>query len=989
MKTIYIPALAVLLTFFSQLTSFSQISQGGFPRSFQKKIPFVDAPTVQMDPVDVAVLRAEDAERLKLGKEFDRRFGYTFDAALNLDNSGIWTLLPNGDRVWRLAIESKGALSINLTFSKFKLAPGADLFIVGNGNMDVIGALTAFNNQADELLGTTLVRGERSYLEYFEPASVARQTKLEIGKITHGYKDVFAITGFGESGSCNRNVNCVEGGLWQNEKRAAARIINNGDHCSGALINNTLENGKPYFLTANHCYENSISTWVFAFNWEAVGCPNPSSSPPMPQTVAGSSLVARTAKSDFCLLLLNTIPPPSYKPYYAGWNNVNKAPRQSVIIHHPSGDIKKITFDNDSSTSTGYIGANDSSHWNTSNYESGTTEGGSSGSPQFDQDHYIVGQLHGGQASCSNNTYDRYGKVSMSWNEGTTPATRLRDWLDPLNSGITHLSGFDPACVKQLVRLPWQENLDTISLALPKLWRVKNANGDSTFRKVSGGYENLTGQAIRLIAENFDPAGRGDSLLLSPMAVSTYKNLTIKWNQAYRRKDKSLTDTLHLMISKNCGGTFQHLASWADTSLVTDTNTFASGPFFPADTLQWKKMEFHLDSTYSRAESIVIAYGFKSGNAGTLWLDNFTLIGDTAKNKPTAAFTTDKVTGCPGTQIQFSNTSTDQATQWLWTFEGGTPTSSTEEFPLITYQEPGTYKVKLVASNPEGSDSLLQDNAIQVFSIGISATPLLQDFANTSDFPPEGYVLLNPENDVSWVISPSATAPASPGGSLMFDNFSNPNVTGTEDLLVFPQISTLGKSHLRLSFKRAYKYYQSNGSPAPDTLTIDFTKECGGNLHTLWKKGGLQLATGGNSQAIYTPQAADWTSVNLDLDSLLAYPEISLVIKNLFGFGNRVFLDDILIDTTALVAISKKEVISPIEVIPNPTQGKVVLKASKGEDFQLVSIYNSIGKEVGSEVPRRNENGSIELNFGNLPSGAYSIKLISPTRVYIAKVLKN
>jgi len=88
---------------------------------------------------------------------------------------------------------------------------------------------------------------------------------------------------------------------------------------------------------------------IFRFNWQSADCNNPASSPTF-QSLSGAVLRSRRTPSDFCLveitggLVGNTVPI-SYLPYFSGWNNADIAPTTSVSIHHPSGDIKKISFD--------------------------------------------------------------------------------------------------------------------------------------------------------------------------------------------------------------------------------------------------------------------------------------------------------------------------------------------------------------------------------------------------------------------------------------------------------------------------------------------------------------------------------------------------------------------------------------------------------------------------------------------------------------------
>jgi hypothetical protein len=82
--------------------------------------------------------------------------------------------------------------------------------------------------------------------------------------------------------------------------------------------------------------------------------------------------------------------------------------------------------------------------WRVVNWETGTTEGGSSGSPLFNQNQLIVGNLTGGQADCVNSVNDYYSKLYVGWDHYAATAQQLKHWLDPINSGVTNLPGFDP-----------------------------------------------------------------------------------------------------------------------------------------------------------------------------------------------------------------------------------------------------------------------------------------------------------------------------------------------------------------------------------------------------------------------------------------------------------------------------------------------------------------------------------------------------------------
>ena len=214
------------------------------------------------------------------------------------------------------------------------------------------------------------------------------------------------------------------------------------------MLNNTNNDGTPYFLTANHCIstQSEADDCICIFNYESSSCNGSDGS--TSQSIAAGTLRATRQESDFVLLEFSHKPFSTYNPYYAGWDNSNTIKNNVVGIHHPSGDVKKICRENENIQSTAYSSGtinNTANHWRIPNWDVGVTEGGSSGSALFDNNHRVIGQLHGGAAACNgssdNNLPDWYGKFSTSWDEGITANERLQNWLDPTNSGVIVLDG--------------------------------------------------------------------------------------------------------------------------------------------------------------------------------------------------------------------------------------------------------------------------------------------------------------------------------------------------------------------------------------------------------------------------------------------------------------------------------------------------------------------------------------------------------------------
>jgi V8-like Glu-specific endopeptidase len=439
----------------------AQISEGGIPRSFkEKKIKSVsEIPFVKMPSFDVAAMLKEDSLNHDNLKSF--RFAKGFDVSYSLDNSGKWETLDNGDKIWRLGIRSPGAYSINVFFSEFEIPDSAKLFIFNKKMKYVIGAFTSKNNNENKILYTCPVESDEIIIEYFEPKNIKKRGKLAIGGIGHDYRGILRDCAQGgsckgKSDTCEVDVNCLPvGANWQNEKHAVCRIIykegSNYTAGTGALVNNTAQDGTPYLLTANHliCSNTIAQTVVALFNYESPSCNGGDG--PLNQTISGATLLANNAYSDFALLKLSSTPPQSYNPFYLGWDRRGNNPLvPATIIHHPKGDVKKISVTNGSIEALIYYDGSNTNicaqwmnrdTWHVLHYSVGVTEGGSSGSPLLDANHRVIGQLFAGFSTCSNKSDDYYGRFSTSWNYGSTNSTRLSYWLDPLSEGDSTLNG--------------------------------------------------------------------------------------------------------------------------------------------------------------------------------------------------------------------------------------------------------------------------------------------------------------------------------------------------------------------------------------------------------------------------------------------------------------------------------------------------------------------------------------------------------------------
>lgn len=433
------------------------------------------------------------------------------------------TLLPDGSVLWHVMITVPGATALGIVFSDFHIEENDKLFIFDDTKKHHIGAFTQANNTSHGNFSTRILPASTLIIEYHaQNANINQAPDFTIDEIIYLTDDTFlepSTEGTKSSGDCNVNVNCPEGNMWQKQKRGVARILlrqgTNWYNCTGSLINNTFNDATPYFLTSDHCGSSASSSdlqaWQFYFNYEYPGCPN-SGGTPNTRMLTGASIVAKAPISqgtDFKLLLLNDDVPIDWNPYFNGWSVSSRDPLAGTGIHHPSGDAKKIsTYTNPLQQGT-FTGGMPNGYWSVVWEETesghGVTEGGSSGSPIFDQHGLIAGTLTGGGASCSNPTSpDFYGKFYLHWMaNGDAPETQLKTWLDPDNENPEQLFGYDPNAITNFVVVEIDPPLSGTVLGAGYFAETENVNLSATpsegFR-----FKNWTDTLGQIVSVNKD-----------------------------------------------------------------------------------------------------------------------------------------------------------------------------------------------------------------------------------------------------------------------------------------------------------------------------------------------------------------------------------------------------------------------------------------------------------------------------------------------------
>lgn len=451
-------SLFYLFVLLAAVQAFSQLSKGGFPCDDKELVAGLralsDIPLVVMPPAD-----SVHEEVLECG---GLKFAHKFEVDINVKERGAKFSLADGSDVYRLSVKSDGAYSLNIIFSKFILPDGARLFVYTPGKQQILGAFTADNASRSGRFAVAPLDGDVLVVEYIEPAGRAFDGELVIGSVNHDFVGLRFRSKFGMSKECEIDVACREG-FHEDQRRSVCRILVDGtSFCSGNLVDNTAKDGTPYVLTASHCLfrrsvfdEYKAETCLFFFNYESPDCSGVLDGT-SEMCLSGATVVAARPERDMLLLRLNDIVPPDFMTYSAGWNATETVQGPAYCFHHPNGDVKKVSEELDSPEAGSFLAAGlflGDGHWKVFRWESGISEGGSSGSGLFDASDRIVGALSGGNVNldCDTPGDDNFYRLSSVWNDEYFKKNNLQPWLDPINSGVMMIDGretFDNPCKK-------------------------------------------------------------------------------------------------------------------------------------------------------------------------------------------------------------------------------------------------------------------------------------------------------------------------------------------------------------------------------------------------------------------------------------------------------------------------------------------------------------------------------------------------------------
>ncbi|WP_108807637.1 M43 family zinc metalloprotease [Aquimarina spinulae] len=468
----------------------------------------------------------------------------------------------------------------------------------------------------------------------------------------------------------------------------------------------------------------------------------------------------------------------------------------------------------------------------------------------------------------------------------------------------------------------------------PTEWDIINPDKGFGWEKRS---DAGNGDSSSIIMNNSDNAivGEEDFLRLPYYDFSSAKNSQMYFDLAYTKFDDASPDKLKVQVSKDCGNSWTDVYSKTHTELETKSvTTGLSNGWTPKQESDWRKEVIDL-SAYDGESEVTIRFMNISGYGTRIWIDNINILINNDTTPVSDFYSNKRVSNCNSTEISFKDVSVGNPTSWNWTFEGATPSSSTDKNPKVTYNNPGSYNVSLTTSNANGTGNTVAKNAY------ITVTnPTKNSFTEgfEGSFPPSGWEIIDNDGELAWEKSNAAGRNSS--SCMIMNNTDNEEIGEIDEIILNPIDMSGGET--TFSFDLAYTKFDNDSK---DKLRILVSTNCGSSWTEVYSKTHTELETVAttddpdtwiNEINLWVPtQDSHWRTENVSLSQFSGKENVLIKLENTSGYGTRIWIDNLKFDIenssgnnlsapTGLVASNVSETSLTLSWDPAPSNEQVV-----------------------------------------------------------------
>lgn len=365
---------------------------------------------------------------------------------------------------------------------------------------------------------------------------------------------------------------------------------------------------------------------------------------------------------------------------------------------------------------------------------------------------------------------------------------------------------------------------------------------------------------------------------------------------------------------------------------------------------------------------------------------------------PTVDFSLNETMGCEGLEVDFEDESwgadEDPSWVWAWTFQGGSPATSSNPNPTVTYNTAGVYDVSLTITTGAGSDSYTIQNVVTVTQLGGGIDGHYQEGIENGSFPNNSDPMLVWEVEtpggLTWQRNTTASFSGSASARINLRSITSGNVNS----LISPPIdmSDVQTENAFLTFRLAHA--NRNSTNHSERLRVYASRNCGETWTLRYTESGDDLNTAGaNVSSTFVPNANQWREDQVSLATMAGEEHVLIKFEATSDQQSYLYIDDININPNHGVGVEEIETLSSAKVYPNPIDGTSQLELNMTEaDAYTFVLYNVLGKEIATVSRNLNAGlNRISLNefSADLKAGFYLIQITTENGQRSVRFVKN
>ena len=553
--------------------------------------------------------------------------------------------------------------------------------------------------------------------------------------------------------------------------------------------------------------------------------------------------------------------------------------------------------------------------------------------------------------------------------------------------------------------LPLVEGFESATFP-PAGWIRNNPDGNITWQRTTTGVAHGgTGKAY-VDHFNYSIGPDNDDLRTPPYVIGTADSLWVSFWAAYRGFPGFLFDQFQVMVSSDCGQTFQVIYNARnDTAFVAPEGaspTFGTGGYFPSNIDQWKRKSIDL-SNFISAGNVQVQFRAINQFGNNMHLDDINIdkkifpnndAGVIAINRPAAKVCTSSEApvvviknygkiNLTSVRINYQVDATGPVTTFNWTGNLPRNQTATVTLPTANLGAVGNHSINVYTTLPNNvaDEDPTNDGLSKAYTVSqIFALPgtVTEEFTSTT-FPPTNWAIINPDGDITW--TRNGTVGNKNPGSAFFNDFVNTTVDRIDDLAM-PNYSYSGIDSIFLSFNLAHitKTLPGTTGARLDTLTVLVSRDCGNTFTTVYKKFGEELQTVNDpnfqvSMNSFVPAASQWRRDSVNLGKILGATEplVQVVFRFSGNMENNFYLDDINLRTQVLPAKLKTD---GYVILPNPFRTTFgVWHYQVPTNLRYINVYNSVGQLVYSKQYPNGGDKFLQVDLSGRAAGMYTVNL--------------